>query len=918
MSTNNKRNGKSSKNGQKRGNMGGNKTTDQLNKMNIPPRKRVASELSDSEDGEDACQLCMNKILVWSIGECNHPICFVCSTRMRVLCQRNECAICRSDLPKVIFTNALSKYEDIKDNIYPMDRKFKICFETEEIQNSYTELLSHKNPITNVVFPTFRQLDQNMRREHEMYYCDLCVKNLNLFTHERKYYNRKDLVRHRREGDPDDSSFKGHPLCEFCDERFFDDEALFKHLRKDHYFCHFCDADGHQYFYAEYPDLRRHFQKDHFLCEEPECEEQKFVVFRTEIDLKSHRLERHGGLMSKSASKEARRVELEFSFNRRDEGGGVGRGRDRGGGRGRGRDYNNRREETPTPEYFDQVDGPVRAAEPVGPVPDLVADFPSLSGAPARAPASASGSKPGQPQSWSNKSGAAAREEEFPSLPGSKLVNSAPQTYKPQPKQAQPSKPKQSTKPTKEEDFPSLPFAAPSSSRNKESKFSKPPSTIKTVPKPQPPPPETKKAPSKSDKSRRYEDSDEDDYPSLSGPSVYLNNSSMKTVKNSGQDLSYSAAQLSSNIRTVKAIQPSNPQSSSNSSKVSINSAFDFPDLAKPSQKLDLDAVGKKSAKKNKNKNNNDGASYASKSQDSGSTERSSLNSICDALGGAVKQVEVKKPTKPEPKVKPVESKAKVAEDDFVRPSKSKPITNNNNIQTKPREKQLQTDDFPTLGKPNNLQTKSKENQVPTDDFPSLGKSKSKTLSNHFASTEEKLVQKKSLFNQWGKNTNQVDQSLQNMHIDQKSPQKKTKNLPPGFGRKPNQNYKYSIPSDFQQRNAGLISTITSLVGGKSLEFKTFKEISGKFRAGQMDSEVYYVECKELLDQQQFNKVFPELLALLPDIKKQQELFQLYRQDAWFDGELVSECTVCQQVNLFRDQNKHIQVHSVDEDFPSL
>ena len=108
----------------------------------------------------------------------------------------------------------------------------------------------------------------------------------------------------------------GHPLCEFCDERFFDDEALFKHLRKDHYFCHFCDADGHQYFYAEYPDLRRHFQKDHFLCEEPECEEQKFVVFRTEIDLKSHRLERHGGLMSKSASKEARRVELEFSFNR--------------------------------------------------------------------------------------------------------------------------------------------------------------------------------------------------------------------------------------------------------------------------------------------------------------------------------------------------------------------------------------------------------------------------------------------------------------------------------------------------------------------------------------------------------------------------------------------------------------------------
>ena len=113
------------------------------------------------------------------------------------------------------------------------------------------------------------------------------------------------------------SSFNlGHPLCEFCDERFFDDEALFKHLRKDHYFCHFCDADGFQYFYAEYADLRRHFEKDHFLCKEPECEEQKFVVFRTEIDFKGHCLERHSGAMSKAASKEARKVELEFNFNR--------------------------------------------------------------------------------------------------------------------------------------------------------------------------------------------------------------------------------------------------------------------------------------------------------------------------------------------------------------------------------------------------------------------------------------------------------------------------------------------------------------------------------------------------------------------------------------------------------------------------
>ena len=115
------------------------------------------------------------------------------------------------DLPKVIFTLAELKFENIKDNIYPMDRKYKICFETEEIQNSYTQLLTHECPVCEdkVSFKTFQQLDKHLRREHEHYYCDLCVTNLKLFTRDRKCYNRKDLVEHRRKGDPDDSSFKG-------------------------------------------------------------------------------------------------------------------------------------------------------------------------------------------------------------------------------------------------------------------------------------------------------------------------------------------------------------------------------------------------------------------------------------------------------------------------------------------------------------------------------------------------------------------------------------------------------------------------------------------------------------------------------------------------------------------------------------
>lgn len=70
-----------------------------------------------------------------------------------------------------------------------------------------------------------------------------------IFSHERKWYNRKELARHRAHGDPDDTSHRGHPLCKFCDDRYLDNDELLKHLRRDHYFCHFCDADGSQEYY---------------------------------------------------------------------------------------------------------------------------------------------------------------------------------------------------------------------------------------------------------------------------------------------------------------------------------------------------------------------------------------------------------------------------------------------------------------------------------------------------------------------------------------------------------------------------------------------------------------------------------------------------------------------------------------------
>lgn len=67
---------------------------------------------------------------------------------------------------------------------------------------------------------------------------------LQLFSSERKFYTREDLGKHRRVGDENDQAYRGHPLCKFCDRRYLDPDELARHLRKEHYFCQFCDADG--------------------------------------------------------------------------------------------------------------------------------------------------------------------------------------------------------------------------------------------------------------------------------------------------------------------------------------------------------------------------------------------------------------------------------------------------------------------------------------------------------------------------------------------------------------------------------------------------------------------------------------------------------------------------------------------------
>merc|ERR1712244_93050 len=72
----------------------------------------------------EPCPLCLGPMLVRSVGECDHAVCLVCSTRMRVLALKNECALCRRDLQTVVFTQSRAVFSQLKNKVLLADRKY--------------------------------------------------------------------------------------------------------------------------------------------------------------------------------------------------------------------------------------------------------------------------------------------------------------------------------------------------------------------------------------------------------------------------------------------------------------------------------------------------------------------------------------------------------------------------------------------------------------------------------------------------------------------------------------------------------------------------------------------------------------------------------------------------------------------------
>lgn len=67
----------------------------------------------DQTKEEQVCNICAQNVpglerkKIFAFGKCDHHVCYVCSARLRVVCDQLDCPICRDKLDMVSFTTNL-------------------------------------------------------------------------------------------------------------------------------------------------------------------------------------------------------------------------------------------------------------------------------------------------------------------------------------------------------------------------------------------------------------------------------------------------------------------------------------------------------------------------------------------------------------------------------------------------------------------------------------------------------------------------------------------------------------------------------------------------------------------------------------------------------------------------------------------
>ncbi|KAK9393376.1 zinc finger protein [Crotalus adamanteus] len=870
----------------------------------------AASPPSESRisDGPGSCVLCCGELEVVALGRCEHPICYRCSVRMRALCGVLYCAVCREELAQVVFGKKLPPFSTIILSQLQHEKKYDIYFTDGKIYALYRKLLQHECPLCSEsrTFPAVVELEQHMRKQHELFCCKLCI-----FTYERKWYSRKDLARHRIHGDPDDTSHRGHPLCKFCDERYLDNDELLKHLRRDHYFCHFCDSDGAQEYYSDYEYLREHFREKHFLCEEGRCSTEQFThAFRTEIDYKAHKTACHS--KNRAEARQNRQIDLQFNYaprhQRRSEG--VVSGEDyeevdrynrqvRGGRSGaRGGQQNRRGSWRYKREEEDRdVAAAVRASVAAkrqeekkrvedkedncrAKKEDVKDPDPTIS---------KRGVKPSseEPVPKEVVPKAALRQDDFPAI-GSPTVNSAQSSSQLAPVKLD------------EEDFPRLSFSSA-------------------------PPVVSAALPLSYMATAQKTGFQEEDFPALVSkvqPSSKMV-STLASAWSGGSSKNMARAGLATAGQPARKGAPPGSSKASKKSKVMLLGNSQDSSGSVPTQEIRSAPTMVDVSSLLAASNSQTFAKVGKKKKVGTEKLRTASSPGLQEMPAALHSLE---------KVEDAEQPSAIAAGPNL-PSTSAALVNGHaEKSTLPCSASKEP---PGLRKPHG----GGQCLLPQEDFPALGNAGPSRMPPPPGFNSVVLLN--------------GPPPPPGLSVPFSKP-------PPGFTPIPPTSISenasapvkepklcqgpYLILDNFQQRNIQLIQSIREFLQEDESQFNKFKTYSGQFRQGLIPAEQYYRSCQELLGEN-FRKIFNELLVLLPDTAKQQELLSAYNdltakapagsspsslsrskknQKVVWQTEPASDldccvCPTCQQVLTQQDLVSHQALHlEEEEEFPSL
>ena len=567
--------------------------------------------------------------------------------------------------------------------------------------------------------------------------------------------------------------------------------------------------------------MRDHFKSEHFLCEEDECANEQFTaVFRSEIDLKAHVAHTHLKGMSKSENKQARTLDLEFSYGPR--------GNARGGGQDGGRSHRSRMND-PQRE-FDRIPEPTVVQQPPIKIDSKNEEqFPSLGG-----PSNSAGPQVQLANTVRHisygTSGLARTKENFPSLGGTPtnektnqpVVNQKPSGKQPKVPTASSmlkgSSSKANNRPTKSlsaslkkdsSDFPAL-SQNNSSSIAASSMFKAPPPTFtRPVTANRPTTSATSSASLKKNsdfpalsqnntkKGRRNEQLLED----MILPESSVN---MNLVSSKHRNLVEDYVSMASRVSKVQTVQQKDievPQEIVKKNVPKLNSNDNFPTLG------------------------GDGA---------GASNTPQWFTVKNNPKQQAKQ-ESKEFTINTKKVNPMP--------DLSAKNAAKPAKLQNGVNKLSEMKKPNNGNAKEKPKPQNNNKENKnENVLVENNFPSLGSD---------------LTPPPGFLNN----------------------PKLSKKPPPGFNSSPESStnsdnstvFSYLPPPNMSKRNQAIVSEFQkSLKTPESMQ--EFRQVSQMFRDGNYFAKSYYETCKVVLGAG-FDSIFPELLALLPDIEKQQVSF---------------------------------------------